>query len=139
MIGKSFSRTTARLTALPAADPRFKVVHLRRNFGQTAALMAALDHSIGDIVIMIDADLQNDPSDIERLLAKMAEGYDVVSGWRQSRDGSRWSRRWPSQLAKALISRMSGVRLHDLVVTACTTHQAPIGVRLNGEMGQPLE
>jgi len=97
--------------------------------------MAALDHSIGDIVIMIDADLQNDPSDIERLLAKMAEGYDVVSGWRQSRDGSRWSRRWPSQLANALISRMSGVRLHDYGCTLKAYRRWTIEkTRLYGEM-----
>jgi dolichol-phosphate mannosyltransferase len=127
--------STAVLNQIAATDRRFKVVHLRRNFGQTAALMAALDHSIGDIVIMIDADLQNDPSDIERLLAKLAEGYDVVSGWRQRRDGSRWSRRWPSQLANALISRMSGVRLHDYGCTLKAYRRWTIEkTRLYGEM-----
>lgn|SRR5262249_25785392 len=82
--------STGILDQIAAADPRFKVVHLRRNFGQTAALMAALDHSVGDIVVTIDADLQNDPSDIGRLLAKLDEGYDVVSGWRQERGDDKW-------------------------------------------------
>jgi glycosyltransferase involved in cell wall biosynthesis len=75
--------STAALSHIAVANPRFKVVHLRRNFGQTAALMAALDHSSGNIIVMIHADLQNDPSDIGRLLAKLEEGYDPVSGWRQ--------------------------------------------------------
>jgi glycosyltransferase involved in cell wall biosynthesis len=80
------------LDRIAAADKRFKVVHLRRNFGQTAALMAALDHSSGDIIIMMDADLQNDASDIVHLLAKLGEGYDVVSGWRRERRATEWGR-----------------------------------------------
>ena len=101
------------LDRIAAADKRFKVVHLRRNFGQTAALMAALDHSTGDIIIMMDADLQNDASDIVHLLAKLGQGYDVVSGWRRERRDAEWGRRWPSQVINRYISWMTGVHLHD--------------------------
>ena len=127
--------STGILNQIARTDQRFKVVHLRRNFGQTAALMAALDHSVGEIVVMIDADLQNDPSDIERLLAKLDEGYDVVSGWRQDRDDPKWSRRWPSQLANRLISWMSGVHLHDYGCTLKAYRRWTIEkTRLYGEM-----
>src|SRR5262245_19254943 len=127
--------STAILNQIARTDQRFKIVHLRRNFGQTAALMAALDHSVGEIVVMIDADLQNDPSDIERLLAKLDEGYDVVSGWRQNRDDPKWSRRWPSQLANRLISWMSGVHLHDYGCTLKAYRRWTIEkTRLYGEM-----
>jgi glycosyltransferase involved in cell wall biosynthesis len=127
--------STGILNQIAKADRRFKIVHLRRNFGQTAALMAALDHSVGEIVVMIDADLQNDPSDIERLLAKLDEGYDVVSGWRQNRDDPKWSRRWPSQLANRLISWMSGVHLHDYGCTLKAYRRWTIEkTRLYGEM-----
>jgi glycosyltransferase involved in cell wall biosynthesis len=127
--------STSILNQIAAADPRFKVVHLRRNYGQTAALMAALDHSIGDIVIMLDADLQNDPSDIGRLLAKLDEGFDVVSGWRQDRSDSKWRRQWPSQLANKFISWMSGVHLHDYGCTLKAYRRWTIDkMRLYGEM-----
>lgn len=127
--------STGVLNQIAAADPRFKIVHLRRNFGQTAALMAALDHSVGDIVVMIDADLQNDPSDIGRLLAKLDEGYDVVSGWREDRGEPKWSRRWPSQIANKFISWMSGVYLHDYGCTLKTYRRWTVDkVRLYGEM-----
>jgi glycosyltransferase involved in cell wall biosynthesis len=127
--------STAVLNQIAATNPRFKVVHLRRNFGQTAALMAALDHSGGDIVVMIDADLQNDPADIGRLLAKLEEGYDVVSGWRQDRGEPRWSRRWPSQAANRFISWISGVHLHDYGCTLKAYRRWAIDkTRLYGEM-----
>lgn len=127
--------SAAVLDEIAAADPRFKVVHLRRNFGQTAALMAGLDHSKGDIIVMMDADLQNDPSDIGRLLGKLDEGYDVVSGWRQDRRDAEWGRRWPSQLANQLISRMFGVHLHDYGCTLKAYRRWTIeNVRLYGEM-----
>jgi glycosyltransferase involved in cell wall biosynthesis len=127
--------STNILNQIAATDPRFKIVHLRRNFGQTAALMAALDHSTGDIVVMIDADLQNDPSDIGRLLAKLDEGYDVVSGWRQDRGDATLSRRWPSQLANKFISWMSGVHLHDYGCTLKAYRRWTVDkVRLYGEM-----
>jgi glycosyltransferase involved in cell wall biosynthesis len=123
------------LDDIAAGDTRFKVIHLRRNFGQTAALMAALDHSTGDVVVMIDADLQNDPDDIDRLVAKLDEGYDVVSGWRQDRRDSEWGRRWPSRVANWLISRMTGVYLHDYGCTLKAYRRWTIeNVRLYGEM-----
>src|SRR5689334_22098364 len=103
----------AALDEFAAREPRFKVVHLRRNFGQTAALMAAVEYSRGDIVVMMDADLQNDPADIGRLVRKLDEGYDVISGWRIERRDKEWGRLWPSRLANRLISWLSGVHLHD--------------------------
>jgi len=123
------------LDQIAGADPRFKVVHLRRNFGQTAALMAALDFSRGDVVVMMDADLQNDPADIAVLLQKLSEGYDVISGWRIDRRDKEWGRRWPSRLANQMISRLSGVHLHDYGCTLKAYRRWTIeNVRLYGEM-----
>ena len=108
----SEDQTHARLVPLAAADPNLKLVQLRRNFGQTAALSAGFDHAAGEVVVPMDGDLQNDPADIGRLLEKIDEGYDVVSGWRRERkDG--FVRRLPSQIANWLIGRVTGVRLHD--------------------------
>jgi glycosyltransferase involved in cell wall biosynthesis len=101
------------LESLAALDARCRVVRFRRNFGQTAGLAAAIDHATGDILIPMDADMQNDPEDIPRLLAKLAEGYDVVSGWRRDRQDKMVSRRLPSMLANRLISWWAGVQLHD--------------------------
>jgi glycosyltransferase involved in cell wall biosynthesis len=116
-------------------DPRFRVVHLRRNFGQTAALMAAIQHSTGDIVISMDADGQNDPADIPRLLAKLEEGFDVVSGWRKSRQDKALTRRFPSIVANWLISRLLGVPLHDYGCTLKAYRRDVLeDVRLYGEM-----
>src|SRR5437764_11675723 len=100
------------LDEFAASDPRVRVVHLRRNYGQTAALMAALHNSTGEIVIAMDADGQNDPADISRLIEKIEEGYDVVSGWRVERE-DKFSRRLPSQVANWLISKLLRVHLHD--------------------------
>ena len=123
------------LDEIAAGDRRFGVVHLRRNFGQTAALMAALDYSKGEIVVMMDADLQNDPTDIGHLLAKLDEGYDVVSGWRQERRDAEWGRRWPSRFANWLISLTSGVPLQDYGCTLKAYRRWTIeNVRLYGEM-----
>src|SRR3984893_3944540 len=93
--------------------PRLKFFNFRRNSGQTAALMAGIDHASGDVIVTIDADLQNDPQDIPLMLAKLAEGYDVVSGWRQFRQDARIRRNLVSRIANRVISRISGVRLHD--------------------------
>jgi dolichol-phosphate mannosyltransferase len=101
------------LAEMAARDPRFKIVTLRRNFGQTAAMMAGIDFASGDILVPMDGDLQNDPADITRLLAKLDEGYDVVSGWRVDRQDGALKRNLPSRLANRLISWISGVRLHD--------------------------
>jgi glycosyltransferase involved in cell wall biosynthesis len=123
------------LDEIAVRDARFKVVHLRRNFGQTAALMAALDHSCGNIIVMIDADLQNDPDDIAKMVSKLEEGYDVISGWRKERRDTEWGRRWPSRLANHLISRLSGVHLHDYGCTLKVYRRWTIeNVRLYGEM-----
>jgi glycosyltransferase involved in cell wall biosynthesis len=118
-----------------ADHPEVKVVDFRRNYGQTAALMAGIDHATNDIVVMIDADLQNDPADIPRLLAKLDEGYDVVSGWRQDRKDSKISRNWVSRVANRLISRVSGVKLNDYGCTLKAYRRSVVsGVRLYGEM-----
>ncbi len=112
-----------------------KVVNFRRNYGQTAALMAAIDHASGEIFIAMDGDLQNDPSDIPRLLAKVDEGYDVVSGWRQNRLDSAISRNFLSRVANKLISAVSGVRLKDYGCTLKAYRRESIeGIRLYGEM-----
>ncbi|MBK7383434.1 MAG: glycosyltransferase family 2 protein [Flavobacteriales bacterium] len=97
-----------------AVDPRVKGIDFRRNFGQTAAINAGIQTATGDILVLIDSDLENDPADIPMLLAKLEEGYDVVSGWRKDRwKGSFLTRKLPSLLANTLISKVSGVRLHD--------------------------
>jgi glycosyltransferase involved in cell wall biosynthesis len=94
-------------------DPKLKVIKFRRNFGQTAAMSAGFHHAKGEVIITMDSDLQNDPADIPRLLDKMNEGYDVVSGWRADRKDKFISRRLPSILANKLIAKMTGVKLHD--------------------------
>ena len=93
----STDASEARLADVARADARFKVIHLRRNFGQTAAMMAGIDHARGDIIIPMDGDLQNDPADIPRLLAKLDEGYDVVSGWRKDRQDDALAAQPPEQ------------------------------------------
>jgi glycosyltransferase involved in cell wall biosynthesis len=102
----------SRLEAVRAADPRWILVALRRNFGQTAALSAGFDHARGEVIVPLDGDLQNDPADIPRLLA-LAKDYDIVSGWRKNRQDPFVSRRLPSLLANWLISKVTGIRLHD--------------------------
>ncbi len=101
------------LRRIHEADPRWRVLRLRRNFGQTAAFQAGFDAARGDWIVTIDADLQNDPADIGRLLEKAEEGFDIVSGWRRNRQEAFWSRRLPSLLANHLISATTRVRLHD--------------------------
>ena len=95
-----------RLVALCAREPRLRIVRLARNFGQTAAIAAGIDHSHGAIIILLDADLQNDPADIPMLLAKLDEGYDLVSGWRKDRQDSRITRTIPSNLAKPVVEQL---------------------------------
>ncbi len=104
--------TWTHLENIRAQDPRWVLVGLRRNFGQTAAMSAGFDHARGDVIITLDGDLQNDPADIPRLLT-LAKDHDVVSGWRKDRKDPFLSRRLPSMLANWLISRVTGVRLHD--------------------------
>lgn len=109
----STDQSFARLRNLSLNDERFKVIQLRRNFGQTVAFAAGFDYAKGNIVITMDADLQNDPADIPKLLAKMNEGYDIVSGWRKDRKDRFLDRRLPSIIANSLISNITDVRLHD--------------------------
>lgn len=123
------------MRAFGATHPEVKVVDFRRNYGQTAALMAGIDHATNDVVVMIDADLQNDPSDIPRLLTKLDEGYDVVSGWRKDRKDAQIRRNWISRVANKLISRVSGVKLNDYGCTLKAYRRSVVsGIRLYGEM-----
>jgi glycosyltransferase involved in cell wall biosynthesis len=131
----SSDATEQRLAALARSDTRIKVVNFRRNFGQTAAMMAGIDHASGEIIIPMDGDLQNDPADIQHLLAKLDEGYDVVSGWRKDRQDHEFKRNLPSRIANSLISWISGVRLHDYGCSLKAYRREVIkGVRLYGEM-----
>src|SRR5215469_13276223 len=100
----------AELRKQAALHPELKVVDFRRNYGQTAAIMAGIDHASGSVIMSIDADLQNDPQDIPNLLAKLDEGFDVVSGWRKDRQDAAM-RNFVSRVANWVISRISGVRL----------------------------
>jgi glycosyltransferase involved in cell wall biosynthesis len=108
----SRDQSFALLDAIAARDAVVKVIRFRRNFGQTAAMSAGMEHARGEVIIPMDADLQNDPADITRLLDKMNEGFDVVSGWRKKRQDHIW-RKIPSRVANGLISRVTGVQLHD--------------------------
>jgi dolichol-phosphate mannosyltransferase len=127
--------TQAALRAAAGRRKEIKVIELKRNSGQTAALMCGIDHASGDIIVPIDADLQNDPADIPLLLEKIAEGYDVVSGWRKNRKDAPLRRNLPSRIANWIISLVSRVRLHDY---GCTLKAYRLdvldGVRLYGEM-----
>ena len=126
----------ATLRQLAIDDPEHvRVVVFRRNFGQTAAITAGIDYSRGDIIVLLDADLQNDPADIPMLLRKLDEGYDVVSGWRKSRKDNAITRNLPSHVANALISAVTGVHLHDYGCTLkAYRREALEGFRLYGEM-----
>ena len=127
--------SAAVLDALAAGESRFKVLHFRRNAGQTAAMMAGFEHARGDIIVPMDADLQNDPQDIPMLLKKLDEGYDVCSGWRKDRHDHSLRRILPSRIANWLISRVSGVHLHDYGCSLKAYRRDVIkGVRLYGEM-----
>ncbi|MEJ7623694.1 MAG: glycosyltransferase family 2 protein [Pyrinomonadaceae bacterium] len=123
------------LREIAASDNRVRVVSLRRNYGQTAAMSAGIDAAEGDILIPMDADLQNDPADIARLLQKLDEGYDVVSGWRKNRQDKLISRKIPSQIANRIISWIGGVHLHDYGCSLKAYRRDVIqDVKLYGEM-----
>jgi glycosyltransferase involved in cell wall biosynthesis len=112
-----------------------RVVVFRRNFGQTAAITAGIDHSQGETIVLLDADMQNDPADIPMLLAKLDEGYDLVSGWRKDRKDNTLTRTIPSNLANGLISWVTGVHLHDYGCTLkAYRREALEGFRLYGDM-----
>jgi len=126
--------TWTRLENVRAQDPRWVLVGLRRNFGQTAAMSAGFDHARGDVIVTLDGDLQNDPADIPRLLA-LAKDFDVVSGWRRRRQDPFLRRRLPSMLANWLISRVTGIRLHDYGCTLKAYRREVVEhLRLYGEM-----
>ena len=131
---KDGSRTV--LQQIAESDPmHYRVVVLRRNFGQTAAIAAGIDHSVGDLIVLCDADLQNDPRDIPAMIEKIEEGYDVVSGWRKDRKDNFLTRTLPSNLANWLISVVTGVPLHDYGCTLKVYKREVItGFRLYGEM-----
>lgn len=112
-----------------------RVISFRRNFGQTAAIAAGLDYAQGEIIILLDADMQNDPADIPLMLAKLDEGFDLVSGWRKDRKDNAFTRNFPSMLANKLISRVTGVHLHDYGCTLKVYRRDVLeGFRLYGEM-----
>ena len=131
----SADATGARLRETCAADPRLKAIHFRRNSGQTAAMQAGFAHAQGEIIIAMDGDLQNDPADIPRLLAKLDEGYDLVSGWRKDRQDHPIKRNFLSRVANGLISRSTGVHLHDYGCSLKAYRREILeGIALYGEM-----
>ncbi|OQY29685.1 MAG: glycosyltransferase [Anaerolineaceae bacterium 4572_5.1] len=124
------------LESFAQEDPEhISALAFRRNFGQTAAIAAGIDHSSGEIIVLMDADMQNDPADIPMLLEKIEEGYDVVSGWRKNRQDTFITRTLPSRMANKLISWVTGVHLHDYGCTLKAYRREVItGFRLYGEM-----
>ncbi len=131
----SFDKTQELLDTIAEKDSRFKVIHLKRNFGQTAAIMAGIDNSSGEVIITMDGDLQNDPEDIPKLIEKLDEGYDVCSGWRRHRKDNLFFRIFPSIIANFLISKISGVQLKDYGCTLKAYKKDVIKeVKLYGEM-----
>lgn len=123
------------LDRIAQKDSRVTVVHFPRNYGQTGALMAGMNHARGEIIVPMDGDLQNDPNDIGRLLEKLDEGFDVVSGWRKDRQDHAIKRNLPSRLANTLISRVSGVHLHDYGCSLKAYRREVLDdVKLYGEM-----
>jgi len=123
------------LIRMQKRDPRIRVIRLRKNFGQTAALSAGFDHSRGDIIITLDADLQNDPEDFALLIDKMEEGYDLVSGWRRKRKDKFLTRRIPSMTANWIISMITRVKLHDYGCTLKAFRREVVkNINLYGEM-----
>ena len=124
-----------RLTELAARERRVKVIAFRRNYGQTAAMQAGIDHAGGDVIVTLDGDLQNDPLDIPVLVAKLDEGYDLVHGWRKQRQDTLLTRKLPSRAANWLISRVTGFPIHDLGCTLkAMRREIALELELYGEM-----
>jgi len=131
----SVDESFAVLAKLHEADARVRVIRFRRNFGQTAALAAGFAHARGQIIIAMDADLQNDPADIPKMIVKLGEGFDVVSGWRKKRHDNALTRLLPSKMANWLISRITGVKLHDFGCTLKAYRREVLAeTKLYGEM-----
>ena len=131
----STDKSYAVLTDLAKRDPKVRVIRFRKNFGQTAALSAGFDHARGKIIVAIDADLQNDPADIPKMITKLNEGFDVVSGWRKKRHDNAITRLLPSIIANWLIASITGVKLHDFGCTLKTYRREVLAeTKLYGEM-----
>jgi glycosyltransferase involved in cell wall biosynthesis len=131
----SKDRTVDNLLEVAGDDPSLKLIQFRRNFGQTAAMAAGLEHSQHDIVVTLDGDLQNDPAEIPRMVSKLEEGFDLVAGWRNKRQDALISRKLPSRMANWLISKATKVSLHDYGCTLkVMTGEIARGIRLYGEM-----
>jgi glycosyltransferase involved in cell wall biosynthesis len=131
----SVDGTFPLLREIAAVDSRVTVVKLRRNFGQTAGLAAGFDHARGEYIIAMDGDLQHDPADIPLFLEKIAEGYDIVSGWRKNRVDNFWLRRIPSRCANWLMAKLSGVDIHDFGTTFKAYRREILGqIPLYGEL-----
>jgi len=144
-LGKSFEiiyiddgsrdRTYALLRAIYDRDPAVRVIKLRRNFGQTAGLQAGFDHARGEVIISMDGDLQHDPEEIPNFLAKVEEGFDIVSGWRKERKDNLLVRKIPSWAANRMMKKLSGVPIHDFGTTfKAYRREAISGLRLYGEL-----
>ena len=127
--------TAEALTAIADRDPHVRLMPLARNYGQTAALAAGFDVAAGRVIVALDGDLQHEPEEIPRLLAKLDEGYDIVSGWREQRVDNLWTRRVPSRIANWLMAKLSGVSLHDFGTTF-KAYRAPVikQIRLYGDL-----
>lgn len=131
----STDATGDRVREVCATDRHFKALHFRRRCGQTAAMQAGFSHAKGSIILAMDGDLQNDPADIGKLLAKIDEGYDLVSGWRKDRQDAPIKRNFLSRVANGLISRTTGVRLHDYGCSLKAYRREILdGITLYGEM-----
>lgn len=131
----STDKTVSLLEEMQAGRKWIKLICLRRNFGQTAAIAAGFDHAAGEVIIPLDGDLQNDPEDIPRLIARLEEGYDVVSGWRRHRQDAFITRLIPSWIANFVIGLITGVRLHDYGCTLKAYHRGVVEhLKLYGEM-----
>ena len=131
----STDNSEKEIQAISKSNAHIKLINLRRNYGQTAAMQAGFDHSKGNIVIPMDGDLQNDPKDIPMLIEKINEGYDVVSGWRKIRSDKKFTRIIPSKIANMLISKISGIHLHDYGCTLKAYRKDILNdIKLYGEM-----
>ena len=127
--------TAEAITTVAARDPRVHAIRLARNYGQTAGLAAGFDAARGAVIVAMDGDLQHEPEEIPKLLAKLDEGYDIVSGWRERRVDGYWTRRLPSMIANRLMAKLSGVSLHDFGTTF-KAYRAPVikRIRLYGDL-----